>query len=181
MQYKNTTKQVDEITQLIGVEQLINVTGSSIATGFQAATIRWFQQEERDIWSRVHQVLLPKDYLRWRMTGEFASDASDGSGTLLLDGQKRSWSSQILKKLDIDGSALKKCVGSVPNISLTHIRHMTMVNDMNCQNAIYASGSFFNVLSFATITSTCNELVSSHSLYPTPQHFLYFFPLPQGQ
>jgi xylulokinase len=103
---QRTTRQVDEISNLIGDKKLINITGSSIATGFQAATIRWFQQEERDIWSRVHQVLLPKDYLRWRMTGEFASDASDGSGTLLLDGQKRSWSSQILKKLDIEANLL---------------------------------------------------------------------------
>ena len=99
-------RQVDEITQLIGAEQLINITGSSIATGFQAATIRWFQQEQKDIWSRVHQVLIPKDYLRWRMTGEFASEASDGSGTLLLDGQKRGWSSEILKKLDIEADLL---------------------------------------------------------------------------
>jgi xylulokinase len=103
---QRTAKQVDEITQLIGAKQLINMTGSPIATGFQAATIRWFQQVEREIWRRVHHVLLPKDYLRWRMTGEFATDASDGSGTLLLDGQKRCWSPQILKKLDIEANLL---------------------------------------------------------------------------
>jgi xylulokinase len=103
---QRTITQVDEISKLVGVKKLIKITGSSIATGFQAATIRWFQQEQKDLWSNVHQVLLPKDYLRWRITGEFASDASDGSGTLLFDSQKRSWSSQILKKLDVDADLL---------------------------------------------------------------------------
>ena len=103
---QRTDGQVAEITQLIGAKQLINLTGSPIAVGFQAATIRWFQQVESKKWSRVHQVLLPKDYLRWRMTGEFTSDASDGSGTSLLDGQKRDWSSQILSKLDIEQDLL---------------------------------------------------------------------------
>ena len=67
---QRSIRQVDEISKLIGDNKLINITGSSIATGFQAATIRWFQQEQKDKWSRVHQVLLPKDYLRWRMTGD---------------------------------------------------------------------------------------------------------------
>jgi xylulokinase len=99
---QRSSRQVEEITQLIGSERLIEVTGSSLATGFQAATIRWFQQEENKIWNQVHRVLLPKDYLRWRMTGKIASDASDGAGTLLLDGQKREWSQLLLNGLQID-------------------------------------------------------------------------------
>jgi xylulokinase len=103
---QRSIKQVEEITRLIGTKQLVNITGSPIAAGFQAATVRWFQQVEGEIWSSVHHVLLPKDYLRWRMTGEFASDASDGSGTLLLDGKERDWSPLILSKLDIDPDLL---------------------------------------------------------------------------
>jgi xylulokinase len=99
---QRSSRQVEEITQLIGSERLIEVTGSSLATGFQAATIRWFQQEESKIWNQVHRVLLPKDYLRWRMTGKIASEASDGAGTLLLDGQKRDWSQLLLNVLQID-------------------------------------------------------------------------------
>lgn len=94
--------QVEEITQLVGRVRLIEVTGSSLATGFQAATIRWFQQEESEIWNQVHRVLLPKDYLRWRMTGVIASEASDGAGTLLLDGQNREWSQLLLNELQIE-------------------------------------------------------------------------------
>jgi xylulokinase len=76
---QRSLNQVKEITHLVGAEHLIEVTGSPVATGFQAATVCWFQQEQPQIWQRVRRVLLPKDYLRWRLTGEFASDASDGA------------------------------------------------------------------------------------------------------
>jgi xylulokinase len=99
---QRSSRQVEEIIQRIGGKRLIEMTGSSLATGFQAATIRWFQQEESELWNQVHQVLLPKDYLRWRMTGKIASEASDGAGTLLLDGQKREWSLHILNELQIE-------------------------------------------------------------------------------
>jgi xylulokinase len=98
--------QVEEIKDIVGQENLIEITGSPLATGFQAATIRWFQQNESELWDRVRHVLLPKDYLRWRMTGLFASEASDGSGSLLFDGQARNWSSYLLKILGIDENLL---------------------------------------------------------------------------
>lgn len=98
---QRSLSQVKEITQLVGAERLIEVTGSPVATGFQAATVRWFQQEQPQIWQRVRRVLLPKDYLRWRLTGEFASDASDGAGTLLLDVRSRDWSGELLAILNI--------------------------------------------------------------------------------
>jgi xylulokinase len=98
--------QVDEITELIGSDRLIQLTGSPVATGFQAATIRWLQQKQPELWSRVGQVLLPKDYLRWRLTDEFATDPSDGSGTLLLDARHRDWSAELLTTLDIDPALL---------------------------------------------------------------------------
>jgi xylulokinase len=99
---QRSSGQVEEISQLIGGERLIDTTGSPLATGFQAATVHWFQQKESDLWSQVHQVLLPKDYLRCRMTGIIASDPSDAAGTLLLDGRKRDWSARILTELQIE-------------------------------------------------------------------------------
>ena len=94
--------QVKEITDLIGRERLIEITGSPAATGFQAATLLWFQQNQRDVWRKTRRVLLPKDYLRWRMTGEFATDPSDAAGTLLLDGRNRTWSLHLLEQLHIE-------------------------------------------------------------------------------
>lgn len=99
---QRAAEQVDEITKLVGLEKLIGTTGSPAAAGFQAATIRWFQEIKPDLWDQVRSMLLPKDYLRWRMTGSMASDPSDGAGSLLLDGQKRDWSSYLLKLLDIN-------------------------------------------------------------------------------
>lgn len=110
---QRSKKQVEEITRLVGAEKLISVTGSPAATGFQAATIRWFQGRANEIWKRVKRILLPKDYLRWQMTGVFASDPSDGSGTLLLDGQRRDWSSLILEILEIDPDLLPPLQASI--------------------------------------------------------------------
>ena len=98
---RRSGRQVAELTAAIGAQRLIRLAGSPLATGFQAATIRWFQQERPDVWDKVAHILAPKDYLRWRLTGEFNSEASDGSGTLLLDVRRREWSAELLEALDI--------------------------------------------------------------------------------
>jgi xylulokinase len=99
---RRSQRQVTEISAKIGSRPLIQLTGSPLATGFQAATIRWFQQKRPEIWRNVATVLAPKDYLRWRLTGEFHSEPSDGSGTLLLDVRRRDWSADLLSALDVD-------------------------------------------------------------------------------
>ncbi len=103
---QRSRQQVKEITGLVGATRLIQITGSPAATGFQAATIRWFQQHAPDTWRKVHMILTPKDYLRWRLTGELASESSDGSGTLLLDKRTRDWSGEILDILEISRRSL---------------------------------------------------------------------------
>ncbi len=94
--------QVQEITAGIGAERLYDITGSPLSTGFLAASVRWFQQEAKELWEQVAMLLLPKDYLRWRMTGVFATDPSDGAGALLLDERQRTWSKELLQFLQID-------------------------------------------------------------------------------
>jgi xylulokinase len=103
---QRTERQVREITALVGAESLIDLTGSPVSTGFQAATVRWVQQEQPVLWRRVHKVLLPKDYLRWRLTGRLNSDPSDGSGTLLLDVHRRDWSPELLSALEVEPDKL---------------------------------------------------------------------------
>ena len=98
--------QVAEITRLIGAERLVELAGSPVASGFQAATVRWMQQNRPDLWGRVAVILAPKDYLRLRLTGELATDPSDGSGTLLLDARARDWSTELLDALDIGRNQL---------------------------------------------------------------------------
>lgn len=103
---QRSRSQVQEITELIGVERLIELTGSPVATGFQAATVRWVQQAQPALWQQVHKILLPKDYLRWRLTDQYATDPSDGSGALLLDVHHRDWSLELLEALEIDPEKL---------------------------------------------------------------------------
>lgn len=95
-------RQVATITERVGAERLIDLTGSPVATGFQAATIRWLQEEHSSLWWRTRHVLLPKDELRRRLVGDIATDPSDASGTLLLDVRWRDWSPEILDALNIE-------------------------------------------------------------------------------
>jgi xylulokinase len=94
--------EVAEITARMGAERLIATTGSPLATGFQAATLHWLHRHRPETWAAIHHVLLPKDYLRWRLTGHFATDPSDASGTLLFNVTTRTWATEVLALLEID-------------------------------------------------------------------------------
>lgn len=101
---QRTAAQCEAITQLVGPERLREITGNPALTGFQAPKILWLKEAEPDSYARVASVLLPKDFVRLRLTGDRATDVSDASGTLLLDLRRRSWSSVILEALDIQSA-----------------------------------------------------------------------------
>ncbi len=107
-----SSAQVQEITSIVGAQRLIQITGSPLATGFQAATLKWVQANHPKEWQAIGCVLLPKDYLRFRLTGDFATDPSDASATLLLDLNSKQWSDEILKAVAIDRSMLPSVVPS---------------------------------------------------------------------
>jgi len=98
---QRTGEQCEQITAAVGEERLIELAGNPALTGFQAPKILWLRDEERENFSRVASVLLPKDYVRLRLTGEHATDASDAAGTLLLDVSRRDWSEEILDALEV--------------------------------------------------------------------------------
>jgi xylulokinase len=98
---QRTQAQCREITDAVGDERLIQITGNPALTGFQAPKILWLGDEEPQNYSRVARVLLPKDYIRLQLSGEYATDASDAAGTLLLDVKERDWSAEILAALEI--------------------------------------------------------------------------------
>jgi len=93
--------QCAEITDLIGEDRLREITGNPALVGFQAPKILWLREHEPENFSKVRHILLPKDYIRYRLSGEFATDTSDAAGTLLLDLAQRDWSDEILSKLSI--------------------------------------------------------------------------------
>jgi xylulokinase len=90
------------IRRAVGPERLIAITGNDALTGFTAPKLVWVRDHEPDVWDRIAHVLLPKDYVRLRLTGDYAVDKADGSGTLLFDLAARDWSSEVLGALAID-------------------------------------------------------------------------------
>jgi xylulokinase len=98
---QRTAAQAEAITERVGARRLTEIAGNPALTGFQAPKILWLRDEEPRAYERVASVLLPKDYIRLRLTGERATDASDASGTLLLDLKERAWSGEILDALEI--------------------------------------------------------------------------------
>jgi xylulokinase len=99
---QRTQAQCDEIHRRIGREKLIEITGNLALPGFTAPKILWVAQNEPEVYRHARHVLLPKDYLRFRLTGEYATDKADGSGTVLFDLKMRDWSQEILAAMGID-------------------------------------------------------------------------------
>ena len=107
-----TTKQCTEIMEGFG-DRLITITKNKALEGFTLPKILWMQEEERELWAKVAHIMLPKDYLIFRLTGEFATDYSDAAGTLLLDVAAKKWSDEILVKYNIDEKILPKLYNSI--------------------------------------------------------------------
>jgi xylulokinase len=98
---QRTGSQCDQIRARIGQKRLIQITGNDALTGFTAPKILWVQENEPDTYAKAQHILLPKDYIRYQLTSEFAMDKAGGSGTVLFDLEKRTWSDEVLAALDI--------------------------------------------------------------------------------
>ena len=99
---QRTAAECDAIRDALGAERLIAITGNDALTGFTAPKLVWVRDHEPDIWRWIAHVLLPKDYLRLRLTGEYGLDKADGAGTLLFDLAARDWSMEVLDALRIE-------------------------------------------------------------------------------
>jgi xylulokinase len=99
---QRTAAECDEIRERVGAARLIELTGNDALTGFTAPKLLWVRRHEPAAWARVAHVLLPKDYVRYRLTGAMATDVADASGTLLLHVARRRWSGEVLADLDLD-------------------------------------------------------------------------------
>lgn len=106
---QRTTRECEEIEAKAGGRAaLIEMVANPALTGFTAPKILWLRNNEPHNYEQLAQVLLPKDYIRFRLTGEFATEVSDASGTLLLDVRNRCWSQSLLTRLQIDPALLPK-------------------------------------------------------------------------
>ena len=96
-----TGKQCSELTQRVGAERLIAISANPALTGFTAGKVLWVQENDPDRWERVRHIMLPKDYVRYRLTGEYLCEYSDASGTNILDVTRRQWSPEIAEALNL--------------------------------------------------------------------------------
>lgn len=101
---QRTQSQCDEIQQRIGKARFIQITGNVALTGFTAPKILWVKENEPDVYAKAKHVLLPKDYIRYKLTHEYAMDKADGAGTVLFDLKSRNWSAEVLDALGIDAA-----------------------------------------------------------------------------
>ncbi|MGB5875628.1 MAG: xylulokinase [Bacteroidota bacterium] len=98
---QRTGAECSEITRRVGEARVLELTGNPILPGFTAPKIEWVRKNEPQIYRKVAKVLLPKDFVRFRLTGAFATDVADASGTSLFNVGKRAWSNEMLEALDI--------------------------------------------------------------------------------
>lgn len=103
---QRTSSQCDQIHELVGKQRFIELTGNVALTGFTAPKILWVRENEPAVFSKAKQILLPKDYIRYKLTNEYAMDRAGGSGTVLFSLQERSWSGEVLEILGIDPALL---------------------------------------------------------------------------
>jgi xylulokinase len=103
---QRTGAECDELRRRVGRDRLIEVTGNDALTGFTAPKLLWVRRHEPGNWARVRHVLLPKDFVRHRLTGGYAVDVADGSGTILFELAARTWSQEVLAALDLDPALL---------------------------------------------------------------------------
>ena len=110
---QRTAKECEEITESVGKTRLIDLVANPAVTGFTLPKLLWIRENERERWSIVRSVLLPKDYIRLKLSGVKASDVADSSGTLLFDVAKRTWSSEMLSTFGFDSELFPSTFESV--------------------------------------------------------------------
>lgn len=114
-----TAKECDYLNNTIGREKLADYTANIAFAGFTAPKLLWLKENEPDNFAKIKKIMLPKDYLAYKMTGVHCTDVSDASGMLMFDVKKRCWSEQMLKLCGVDESCMAKvyesfeCVGSL--------------------------------------------------------------------
>lgn len=109
---QRTAAECEQITAIIGRNKLFEIAANPAITGFTAPKVQWVKNNEPELFGKIYKVLLPKDYIKYRMTGRFASEPSDASGTLWLDVKRRAWSGDILTELGLSPDQMPEILES---------------------------------------------------------------------
>src|SRR5512137_2392529 len=169
---QRTGAQCEAITAKVGgLDRLLQLTGNQVLPGFTAPKIVWVRENEPDVYERTTHILLPKDYVRFRLTGEFATEVSDASGMLLLDVARRRWSQDMLQALDIPVAWLPICTESdqvsgrisASAAQATGLKAGTPVVGGGGDQAAQAVGSGIVHAGVISVTSGTSGVVFAHS------------------
>jgi xylulokinase len=136
---QRTEAECDEIRDVLGRARLIAITGNDAVPGFTAPKLLWVRRYEPDVWSRIAHVLLPKDLVRLRLTGDHAVDRADGAGTLLFDLAARDWSDEVVGALGIDSSWLPRTYEG-PDVTGSVTREAAEATGLRAGTPVVAGG-----------------------------------------
>jgi xylulokinase len=136
---QRTQSQCDEIHRRIGRTKFIQITGNVALTGFTAPKILWVQENEPEVYAKARHVLLPKDYIRFQLTGEYGMDKADGSGTVLFDLKQRKWSAEVLSALSIPAEWMPR-TWEGPEFTGTITREASTSTGLNVGTPVAAGG-----------------------------------------
>jgi xylulokinase len=169
---QRTGPQCEEITVKVGgLDRLLQLTGNQVLPGFTAPKIVWVRENEPDVYDKTMHVLLPKDYVRFLLTGEYATEVSDASGMSLLDVEKRVWSKEMLSALEIPEAWLPVCTESdqvsgrlsESAAQATGLKAGTPVVGGGGDQAAQAVGSGIVTSGVISVTSGTSGVVFAHS------------------
>ena len=105
-----TAAECDDIREAVGRERLIEITGNDALTSYTATRMLWMRKHEPENWARARHLQLPKDYVRFKLCGEYALDVNDGAGTVLVDIKARTWSREVAEAIGLDMAMLPRTV-----------------------------------------------------------------------
>ena len=144
---QRTAAEVEQMNKIVGREKLVEITANPALTGWTAAKILWVKNNEPEIYSKVAHILLPKDFLRFVLTHEYATEVSDASGMQLLDVPNRKWSDELLSAFEINKNWLGKVYESC---EVTGTLTKCMADELGlCEGTIVVGGAGDNA--FTTI------------------------------
>ncbi len=117
---QRTVAQCEWITRTVGAERVVELTSNPVLTGFTAPKIIWLRDHEPETYARVRKVLLPKDYIRLMLTGAYATEVSDASGTAMFHVRERRWATELLDAIDVPRDWMPECFESqVPSARIS--------------------------------------------------------------
>lgn len=138
---QRTEEECRDITKAIGQENLTKYTSNKALTGFTAPKILWVKKHQPEIFKQIRHIMLPKDYIQFKLTGEYATDMSDASGMLLLDVKNRRWSKEMIDFLDIKEEMLPKLFESYEVTGSVTEAAKKEIGLSNCREILVAAGA----------------------------------------